>query len=60
MARPIVAKPLSHHRLALVRMQQSIEVDEKIEQQKKQRLIALLELMVCELGAALSDSLKAS
>lgn len=60
MARPIVPKPLGDHRLVLVRMQRSIEVDESIEQRQKRRLIQKLEDVVSELGEAVAESVKAS
>lgn len=60
MARPIVPKPLGDHRLVLVRMQRSIEVDESIEVRQKRRLIQKLEDVVSELGEAVAESVKAS
>lgn len=60
MARPIIAKPLSQHRLTLVRMQQSIQADESIAPDQRTRILSLLEKTLNELAAAFADSLKAS
>lgn len=54
MARPIVAKPLSDHRLVLVRMQRSIEVDESLDVWQKRKLLQKIEEAVSELGEAMS------
>ncbi len=60
MARPITPKPLSDHRLALVRMQRSIEVDDNIDERRKKRLIEKLEDAVAELGTAIGKAVKAN
>lgn len=60
MARPIVPKPLGDHRLVLVRMQRSIEVDDNIDKRRKRRLIEKLEDAVSEMGEAMTEGVKAS
>ena len=63
MARPIIAKSLADHRLVLVRMQRSIEVDDSLDRRQKQSIIDTLELAVAELGRNIrcqSEGVKAS
>lgn len=54
MARPVTPKPLSEHRLILVRMQQSVEVDATIDPKKKKKLLQTIEQAVAEFGAAMT------
>lgn len=56
MARPVTPKPLSEHRLILVRMQQSVEVDESIDPKKKRKLLEKIEHAVAEFGAAMTGA----
>lgn len=56
MARPVIPKPLSEHRLVLVRMQQSVEVDESIDPKKKKRLLEKIEEAVSEFGSAMTGA----
>jgi hypothetical protein len=56
MARPVTPKPLSEHRLILVRMQQSVEVDASIDPKKKKKLLEKIEHAVAEFGSAMSGA----
>lgn len=56
MGRPVTPKPLSEHRLVLVRMQQSVVVDESIDPKQKKRLLEKIEGVVAEFGELMTGA----